>query len=147
VETLGQVLAAAQHGEYAVQTLVDLTHDVVRKEVYRRLRQAASDDLILIYYSGHGKLDDDGNLYLATKNTDVEALPPTSVSMLDVKKYAQDSPAAKVVIILDCCFSGAVKHLYKGEAADQVSETMRSLEGRGTFYLTASTDIELAEEK
>ena len=113
VETLGEVLSANKHGAYVVDKIVDATHDKVRKEIYRRLKQAVSEDLVLIYYSGHGKLDDDGNLYLATKDSDVETLPPTSVSMLDVKKYAQDSLASKIVVILDCCFSGAIKKLYR----------------------------------
>jgi hypothetical protein len=147
VETLAEVLASDSHGAYVVTKAINSSHDAVRKAIYLSLRRATSEDLVLIYYSGHGKLDDGGNLYLATSDTDISALPPTSVSLLDIKSYAEASLASKKVIILDCCFSGAVNKLYKGEVADQASEAMRKLEGKGTFFLTASTDIQLAEEK
>ncbi len=147
VEGLSKVLVSDQHGAYIVTKILDATNDVVRRAIYQSLKRANRDDLVLIYYSGHGKLDDDGNLYLAAKDTAVDALPPTSIPVADIKKYAQDSLASKIVVILDCCFSGAVKKLYKGELADQASQAIRELEGQGTFYLTASTDIQLAEEK
>jgi hypothetical protein len=37
--------------------------------------------------------------------------------------------------------------MFKGEVSDQASHAMRDLQGEGTFYLTASTDIQVAEEK
>jgi hypothetical protein len=123
------------------------THEIAKKAIYQCLRKAQPDDLVLIYYSGHGKLDEDGNLYLAAKDTVIEALPPTSIPIEDIKKYIQFSSASKIVVILDCCFSGAVKRMFKGAAAEQASHALQELEGEGRFYLTASTDIQLAEEK
>jgi hypothetical protein len=147
VTSLAELLSAAQHGGYAVTTIVDATHDVVRRAVYKCLQTAQHDDLVLIYFSGHGKLDQDGNLYLVTRDTSISELPPTSFPVDDLKRYIRDSRVATTIVILDCCFSGAVKALYKGEDADQAATALTKLEDQGTFYLTASTDTQLAEEK
>src|SRR5690348_6935476 len=71
VTSLAELLKAATHGGYAVTTLVDATHDAARKAVYKCLQSAEREDLVLVYFSGHGKLDQDGNLYLVTKDTSV----------------------------------------------------------------------------
>jgi hypothetical protein len=147
VNALAEVLKKAEHGGYAVTTLIDATHDAARRAVYRCLQGAQHNDLVLIYYSGHGKLDQDGNLYLVTRDTSVAELPPTSFPVDDLKRYIDDSRASTTIVILDCCFSGAIKRLYKGDVADQAAAAIRDLGGRGTFYLTASTDVQLAEEK
>jgi hypothetical protein len=147
VTSLAELLVTVQHGEYAVTTLVDATHDVARRAVYKCLQRAERDDLVLIYFSGHGKLDDDGNLYLVTKETSVTELPPTSFPVDDLKRYIRDSRVATTIVILDCCFSGAIEKLYKGEIANRATSAIRKLESQGTFYLTASTDTQVAEEK
>ena len=147
VKDLGNLLASGDHGGYIVTPISDGNHDEIKIAIYKCLVEAAPDDLVLIYFSGHGKLDQNGNLYFVTKDTRVEALPPTSVSLEDLRKYIEDSPASKVVVVLDCCFSGAVKNMYKADVSDQASEAIRGLEGEGRFYLTASMGTQLAEEK
>jgi hypothetical protein len=147
VNGLSKLLGSTQHGSYAVTPIVDGTHDVARRAIYQCLRKAAAEDLVFIYYSGHGKLDEDGNLYLATKDTTTDALPPTSIPVDDIRKYTRESSAAAVIIVLDCCISGAVGKMFKGEVSEQASQAIRGLEGEGRFFLTASTDTELAEEK
>jgi hypothetical protein len=147
VDGLKSLLSTEQYGSYVITTIIDGTHDVGRRAIYECLTKAKADDLVLIYYSGHGKLDEEGNLYLVSKDTVIDALPPTSIPIEDVKKYTRETRASAVVVILDCCFSGAVKKMFKGEVSDQASHAIRDLQGQGTFYLTASTDIQVAEEK
>jgi hypothetical protein len=147
VKGLGDLLTAEQHGLYGVTSIVDGSHDAARRAIYQCLRKAKPDDIVLIYYSGHGKLDEDGNLYLVTRDTSTDLLPPTSIPVDDIRRYMRESSASAVVVILDCCFSGAVKKMFKGNVADQASQAISGLEGKGNFFLTASTDTQLAEEK
>jgi hypothetical protein len=70
----------------------------------------------------------------------------------DIQKYVCESRAAARIVILDCCFSGAVERAFmrdasKGDIADQAGQAVRRLEGQGVFYLTASTDTQTAEDK
>jgi hypothetical protein len=55
------------------------------------------------------------------------------------------SRATKAVLILDCCFGGAVGEAFlRGGVDDQLSLTSR---GRGTYIMTAATAIQTAQEK
>ena len=147
VNGLAKLLASKKRGKYVVTKVLDARHDAARRAIYDSLKKARSGDLVLIYYSGHGKLDQEGRLHLATFDTVTDSLPPTSIPLEDVRKYIDESSASTKVVILDCCFSGAVKKLFKGEIQDQASRAIQGLEGVGTFFLTASTDTQLAEEK
>src|SRR5262249_54722579 len=141
-----KLLGSPEHGPYTVHTLKDRPHDAVRQEVYRVLSEAGPDDLVLLYYSGHGKVDEDG-LYLVTADTKLKYLPTTSLPGADVRQYIRKSRCDRVILVLDCCFSGAVEGLFRGDVPVQVSQMLRVNQGRGTYILTASSDIELAEER
>ncbi len=79
VKGMAELLRAEQHGPYQVSVLEDEEHHVVHREIYRALKRAGREDRVLIYYAGHGKLsEDDGSLYLATRNTQLDYLPATS---------------------------------------------------------------------
>ena len=152
VAGLQKLLEQPERGAYAVKTLIDRPHNEIRRALYDCLKQAAPQDQVLIYYSGHGKLDEQGNLYLAGSDTDPGSLDPTALAASDVQKYVGDSRAAVRIVILDCCFSGAVERIFrhgtaKGEIAEQAGQALRAQAAQGVFYLTASTEVQTAEEK
>jgi Esterase-like activity of phytase/Caspase domain len=64
-------------------------------------------DTLIVYYSGHGLKDlDDNELYLALPDS-VPGQPETSVRYRAVKQaITQSRQAQRVVVILDCCYSG-----------------------------------------
>ena len=92
-------------------THVHLLHNEPHHEVLNRINQvffeADRDDLVLIYYSGHGKLALDGALYLTCRNTQVDLLLTTAVAVADIGRCSALSRCQRVVLILDCCYSGA----------------------------------------
>ena len=118
-------------------------------EVLRNLNYALSraerDDLVLIYYSGHGKLNRAGQLHLATIDTALDALESTSVPVQAIKSFIDVSPSNKVILILDCCYSGAIGTVFMRSGTDDQLQLMSS--GRGTYIMTASTGIQVAVEK
>lgn len=70
-------------------------------------REAAeATDLLLIYYSGHGLVDERGRLHLALSTTDPERLRWTALPFEVLRDEIAASPAAVRVLVLDCCFSG-----------------------------------------
>jgi uncharacterized caspase-like protein len=152
VTGLQDLLGQPTHGAYVVTTLIDRPHNEIRRALYDLLKKARPEDQVIIYYSGHGKLDEQGNLYLAGSDTDPESLDPTALAAADVQKYVGESRAGSRIVILDCCFSGAVERIFrhgtaKGEIAEQAGQALRAQGGQGVFYLTASTDVQTAEEK
>ena len=153
VSAFAEVLANPDHGPYTVSSLVDAASNEALQTIYSTLtREAERDDVVLIYYSGHGKPDEYGDLHLATSNTRVSSLPLTSIPVETLGRWMQRSKCQRIILILDCCYSGAVDRIFaKGELADQVSVKLQNLSkdvfGRGLYVLTASTDVQVAEEK
>ncbi len=144
------LLASETHGSYAVLALKNETHSNIRQEIYATLHKAQSDDVVLIYYSGHGKVDDAGNLYLVSRDTSLEYLPTSAVLIDDIKRFIRMSKANRVILILDCCYSGAVGNDLgrRGDIQSQTHQILPSnLQGRGTFILTACTDVQTARER
>ena len=153
VRGMAELLQSEQHGPYEVSLLENADHHIIHREIYRALKRADRDDRVLIYYAGHGKInDDDGSLYLASRDTVIEDLPASSVAIADVTKYMNNSASKQLILILDCCYSGAVDKLlsgsiHRGDAADQIASNFRGTGGSGSYVLTASTSLQRAEER
>ena len=86
-----------------------------------------------MYWAGHGKRDGDG-LFLVTKNTPAANLTGwNSLSASDLGSAVAKSPAEKVLILLDTCYSGAGA----GEIVEQVRKVLATrpeLPGRYPAY-------------
>lgn len=145
VDGLREVLTAAG-GFTDPIVLKNAPHSDVLLTIERVFRQAAPDDLVLLYYSGHGKLDLNGRLYLATADTNASTLLTTSVPTQSIRDIVSDCSCTKVVLILDCCYSGAADATYKSGGVDDQLKTLAA-EGRGTYILSASTGYQVAKER
>jgi uncharacterized caspase-like protein/Tol biopolymer transport system component len=107
--------------------------------------ELGQDDTLLFYYSGHGKLRQKNELCLVSNETTTKSLGATSIRTRLVLEYLQGSFARRRILILDCCHSGAIASIYK--AVDSKSALDGLANSFGTYILTASTSIELAEER
>jgi WD40 repeat protein len=148
VDGIAEVLTSAAHGlfqETAIHVLKNRPHGEILLALNKILQSARKDDFILIYYSGHGKPDQAGRLHLATADTTLDALGATSLPMENVKSFIDICASNKIVIILDCCFSGAAGELFlKGDVNQQLNTVSQA---RGIYILTASTALQVAQEK
>jgi tetratricopeptide (TPR) repeat protein len=103
------------------------------------------DDTLLFYYSGHGVPGDDGNIYLASSDTDPDKPYRRGFSFEELRMRMQNTIPTKVVVILDCCYSGSAK-ISKGSEDDAakmgriiLEEKSRKLpEGQGKYILSSS---------
>jgi hypothetical protein len=148
VDGLYEVLTRSDLGGFdAASTLV--LKNVASHEAFKRINQmlkrAGKDDLVVLYYSGHGKQQDvNGHLHLAMVDTDLEALESTSLAVDRLLSLIEVSSCNTVVLMLDCCYSGAVGKSFRNSLGDQLQQASR---GRGTYLLTASTGVQAAVEK
>jgi len=71
----------------------------------RAVREA--EDVLLVYYVGHGMLTMAGDLVLALRDTeaDPEALPYTALPYASLARIMRGSTAATKLVILDCCYA------------------------------------------
>jgi caspase domain-containing protein len=97
---------------------------------------ATRDDILLVYFSGHGKLDQNGRLHLCMQDTDSTDLLSTAVSSARINEFADASRARNVVIVLDCCHAGAFRGSDLGQA----------VAGPGRYVLTSCRGTQLAND-
>ena len=88
------------------------------------------DDTLLLYYSGHGKLDINNNFFLCAADTRLDRLLSTAIRDEQVNAMMRSSPARSFVLVLDCCSSGGWK-----SATDLLPDP---LTGQGRFLITSS---------
>lgn len=132
-----------------VYALLDAPHNEIFTRINEVLRDADKEDLVLIYYSGHGLLDNRGRLYLAANNTDPSLLHATAVSVSAIRDCLSQSRCQRFVLILDCCYAGAATADFRrnnsGISTD--FDSGEAVEGIGEFVMSASNAIQRAEEK
>jgi outer membrane protein assembly factor BamD (BamD/ComL family) len=148
VDGLRDVLESADMcGFFKVTVLKDEPADRVRLDIAKTLLDASAEDLVLIYYSGHGKVDLEGRLHLATSDTELHLLPETSLVVEHLLARLKGAKSKKKILILDCCYSGAVANaFFKGEnPVDVELERLPTLEG--TCVLTSSSELQPSIEK
>lgn len=107
--------------------------------------QRKPDDLLLLYFSGHGVKDDIGSLYLAFKNTIRSRLRSTAIKSDYIREAMDQSRSKRQVLILDCCNSGAFPQGAKAEVGGAMG-LMLAFQGYGRYVLTASDATQFAWE-
>lgn len=147
VDGLEVVLRSSERGGFSdVSVLKNRPHHEIASNIHRVLRRAGKDDLVVVYYSGHGKLNQSGQLYLAAYDTEVSELESSAVAVGRIRDFVEVSQSRQLVIILDCCYSGAIAKIFsKSSVDDQIK--IEANKGRGMYVMTASTGIQTALEK
>ncbi len=120
-------------------------HYEVIEQLTIALKKATKDDLVLLYYSGHGLPNNKNDLYLSTINTSAELLEATAIPFEQIYRLINTFYCKKIVIILDCCYSGAAGNVFKGDIASHLKTLNDKV--TGTFLITASSNDQVAQEK
>ena len=133
---LDEVLGSAAIGAFDVTVLRNDELRRVAIEVEQFFRHATADDTLLLHISGHGELDEQGRLYFVAKDTDADLLFATALSARDVNQQIRASAARGVIVLLDCCYSGAFN---RGDGSRARTTEFEVLEGRGRVVMTAAS--------
>jgi hypothetical protein len=130
-------------GGFDVQTLIDAPSGTLMRGLTQLCTTASLADLLLVYLSCHGLLDDRGRLYYATINTERPLLAATALSSQWLNEQLDDCRARRRILLLDCCHSGAFAKGAKGEDTLALKDRFA---GRGKVVLTASRATEYSFE-
>lgn len=144
-EELARVLADETIGGFEVDVLLNEEEYKVRRSLAQFFANRNRDDLLLVHFSCHGLKDDDGNLYFATPDTELEHLDSTSVPSEFVNRQMRKSRSRRIALFLDCCYSGAFSRGAHARAGDGV-ELAERFDGQGQVVITASNAMEYAFE-
>ncbi len=147
VDDLEDVLSHPEIGGFAVQKRVNTEHGELQIAIVDFCADQRPGDLLLIYLSCHGVLDDSGRLYYAATDTVGRRIAATAVAATWLNERLDDCRARSQVIILDCCHSGAFAGP-KGSPDLALEERFRPRGhgGRGRIVLTASGGSEYSFE-
>ena len=129
-----------------VQTLVNQPSAEIRHAIAGFFHGKQPTDLLLLYFSGHGLLDDRSRLYLATTDTDVKLPRARSVDAAYIAQEMDDSRSKRQLLILDCCHSGAFRQGITKSTLHQPVQTGTIFDGDGRMVLAASDATQYAFE-
>jgi hypothetical protein len=109
------------HSKRHVQVVLDAPKERVLVALRAFFDSAGPDDQLLLFYSGHGIVDERGALHLCASDTMAQFPVSTAVPAEAIARLADGSPAAAVVIVLDCRYGG----VWPGPAAAALAAPQR----------------------
>ena len=154
VEGLQKTLLDPARGRFnKVDCLPDADSQDIRDKIETVIKAASIPNTLgLIFYSGHGLLDSDDRLHLTAKDSKPETWNRT-IPISDIAKWIRLHSPQRLVILLDCCYSGAgLRDMeVKGPTSSPpptlkktVSENLDQLRAKGVVMITATTPIQQA---
>jgi hypothetical protein len=145
-EELRRVLGDPEIGAFEVELLKDANETVIRRRIDDFFADREYDDLLLLHFSGHGVKDQHGHLHLAARDSELRRLSSTAVPAKFIRDCMDASASQRIVLILDCCYSGAFPVGAQARGGTDVSVVDAFGVGSGHVVLTASSATEYAFE-
>ncbi len=137
---------AHKDAKFDVRSAVDPTADQVREQLFESTQACDSDDHFLFYFSGHGRRGKNRKLYLCATDTDPERLSISGVPFDQVLEVIKESSLRSVLIILDCCYSGAAASSILIKSGDDLLDEQTKEEFTdGWTIITSTTSVETTE--
>jgi YVTN family beta-propeller protein len=96
----------------------DHVRDVIGSQLTTLAGEA--EDMLLVYYAGHGLIGPNGELFLALPGTRGDLAAWTALPFDLVRSALAGAHARNRVLILDCCFSGLAINDYMSEVTSAV---------------------------
>lgn len=149
VANLAEILKQRELGFFdEVNTLINQPVNIVLKEIERLFNNKSKDDLLLLFFAGHGVLHgDEGKLYLVVKDTEYGYLNSTAIPANFISRLMDQSFSERIVLILDCCNSGAFSREKRSSVGSQIGTGIQfEGYGYGRFVMTATDVIGYAWE-
>ena len=132
------------------QAVLLTDQNATRFEIERLCNELANcnqDDVVVIFFSGHGSESHE----LVTYDADINNLASTCIPLSTLTDWFSRIPAKRLICILDCCFSGGMgaKVLQvetKSKDLRSTDELIKELSGESRLIFTASLGTEEAWE-
>jgi Trk K+ transport system NAD-binding subunit len=112
-------------------TVVEDPADMPRLVMNLRQLAHGTEEVLLLYFVGHGVILPRGRLGLVLADTDADHPDITSLGYQWIRGAFLDSPARLKIAVLDCCYSGRAIEALSMEIADETDT-------HGVYTLTAS---------
>ncbi|NEQ83035.1 MAG: CHAT domain-containing protein, partial [Moorea sp. SIO2I5] len=152
LKEIKRILGSPQLGNFVdVKALSNPDRQEMAEAIEELFASSEKDDLVLLFFSGHGVKDSSNQLYLASritrKNSQKELVRTTAVSTKDIHDIMNRSRSKRQVVILDCCFSAAFRKglRVKDDGSVNLQNQLDQLGGEGRAILASSTDYSFSQ--
>lgn len=128
-----------------VRLLLNPDHGRLNEAIELLFSGRERDDLVLLFFSGHGVKDERGFLHLAApgtrKHANGELVRATAVACRAVHDAMQSSRSRRQVVVLDCCFSAAFAEGMLAKDGGEL-DLRAQLGGEGRAVLASSSSTQ-----
>ena len=102
----------------------------LRNQIRAWLQLVERDDTVLVFFSGHGFLDNRGQGFLAPQDCDRNQLGLSGFRTDELRDMLQQCAAQWKILVLDCCHAGSAKgEAAAGPSAEELGASFRRAEG------------------
>lgn len=124
------------------------TYRNVKGKLSNFLRAARNQDMVFIFFAGHGRVDPDGEPYLLTHDTEIENLAGTAISMHEMSRILKKIESEKAILFVDACHSGGIGSEFRsGKIPDLYSDFYDKIENlSGKVVFASSRAGQLSQE-
>ncbi|MFZ1221437.1 MAG: caspase family protein [Chthoniobacterales bacterium] len=135
-----------EQGGFDVLEVANPTCTTIRESIWQFIANLEISDQLLVYFSGHGRRNSKRKLQLCMADSVLSSVVATSLSFDNLLELLGECKAGAVLIILDCCFSGAAASsiLQKGEDDSLVAHEDLIHNSRGLAVLSSCNSIEVS---
>ncbi len=144
-QALAEVLGDPDIGDFDVRVVMNGRSYEVRLALEDFFSERRPDELLLVHFSCHGVKDETGRLFFAATDTQKARLNATAIAAEYVNDLINRTRSRQVVLLLDCCFSGAFTRGMVARSSPTL-DVAEGFHGRGRAVLTASGALEYAWE-
>ncbi|ACK71955.1 protein of unknown function DUF323 [Gloeothece citriformis PCC 7424] len=146
VEAMGRILSNSVLGGFEVTPLLNPDPLEMRDAISKLFKNRDKEDLILFYFSGHGITDDERELYLTTRLSKKDNFEVNSVPASFIQKQSNNCYARRQILILDACYSGAIKKGWRSKSVDINLKSQLGGEGRAVLTSSSATRVSFEQE-
>jgi hypothetical protein len=153
LDAMQEVLLHPEIGGFAASDIILLKNpnrQTMEESIEMLFANRQKDDLLLLFFSGHGIKDDTGRLYLGTSQTrktpQGDLVRSSAVAANFVHENMSRSRSKRQVVILDSCFSGAFAEGLSAKD-DGTIDIRTQLGGEGRAILTSSSSTQYSFEQ
>jgi hypothetical protein len=142
---LARVLGDPAIGGFEVAVSRNEPHHQLMERVGEFFAECDPKDTLLVHFSCHGIKDEWGRLFFASPNTKYEHPSYTAMQSEWFRERMEESRSQRIVVLLDCCYSGAFLEGSTARGDDPVNP-IGDLKGPGRAIITATNSTESAWE-
>ena len=116
------------------------SNDNIKAALYA-LRRVGKDDLVVIYFSGHGAKEGE-QAFWVTQAAQRRALPVTSLRNKEIRELLAKIPSQRMVIFLDCCYAASTVK----KSLDDPAQLFGDFAGKGRATIAGAAESQEALE-